>query len=709
MRGFSRLALVLACLPAFGATALAEEAPTQLASAETVTVTATRNPTSTLEYPGMVDVLGLDEIEAAIPSKISDLVENMPNVQFVGGPRRLGESPNIRGLGGQDVLILVDGVRQSWTSGHDGRFFLDPSLLASVEVVRGPASALYGSGALGGVMAFRTADASDFLAPGKTAGVRASLGYQDVNDEFLRMATAFTHVGNFDFVGSIGQRTSGDIALGSGATLAADDDIVTGFAKAGYSTGDEFSIKLTYQGFNNDAVEPDNGQGIATGGELNKTVTTEQFSGEIEWHPENADFINLHFVPYHLQGSVEEADPASHARALREIKTDGFSVDNRTPFAFGNISGRFTFGGEWYQDEQVGRDTASPGDVRSGVPNGEDDFWGVFAQIEADIAQPLGAPGKLTLIPAIRYDSYSASSTGHPNTEETAVSPKIAATYAPVDWLFVFGNMGKAFRAPGINELYLAGIHFTVPHPILPGVSVANTFIPNPDLKPETSKYWEAGAGLVFDDVLSPGGRLTVKASYWEQNVDDYINLSIFIPPTFYSLGCFTPPTFLVNCNVGTATTVNVDAELQGVELEAIYENERVRFQFGYGATDGNERGSSFDLSSLMPDRFTALATLKIPEVDGAISARGEWAGDFRGHYNPATADPSTDIRDGYTLLDVFATWAPGENVLEGALNGLRVDAGVDNVTDEDYTPYRTGVSAPGRNFKVLTSYTLLW
>ncbi len=89
-----------------------------------------------------------------------------------------------------------------------------------VEVVRGPNSALYGSGALGGVMAFRTTDASDLLSPGQTSGARVSLGYQGVDNEFLRAATGFTHVGSFDFIGSIGQRTAGDIKLGSGADLA---------------------------------------------------------------------------------------------------------------------------------------------------------------------------------------------------------------------------------------------------------------------------------------------------------------------------------------------------------------------------------------------------------------------------------------------------------------------------------------------------------
>lgn len=713
VHGICQIVLASVCLAAVGHEAMAQGAPNagervQIASAETVTISATRNPTSAQDYAGMVDVLSSDDISAAIPSTISDLVKTMPNVQFVGGPRRTGESPTIRGLGGEDVLILIDGVRQSWTSGHDGRFFLDPALLSSMEVVRGPASALYGSGALGGVMAFRTADASDFLAPGQTFGARGALGYQDVNGEFLRTVSGFTHVGQFDFIGSLGQRSSGDIRLGSGADLPADDDILTGFAKAGYDFDDGLSAKVSYQGFRNEAVEPADGSGLSTGAPVNKTVVSQQISGQIGWKPAALGFVHLHFTPYHVQGSVEEFDPVTGERTLRDIKTTGLSLDNRTPFSFADISGLFTFGGEWYEDDQIGRDSLGAGGVRAGVPNGNDTFWGVFAQIEAAIDRPLGAPGKLTLVPAIRYDSFNTASTGNPDTDKSSVSPKFAATYAPADWFFLFGNVGKAFRAPGINNLYLSGIHFTVPHPMLPGVSVANTFEANPNLKPETSHYWEAGAGVSFANLLSKSDFLMAKASYWEQSVDDYINLSIFVPPTFYSMGCFTPPTFLVNCNVGTASAENVNAQLSGAELEAAYDAERFRLEINYGTMAGHERGAPYDLNSLMPDVVTTVATLKVPEAEALLNARVTIAGSFRKNYNPISNDPSSDTRESYTLLDLYATWAPRE-ILGGALKGLRIDFGVDNVTGENYEPYIAGVSAPDRNIKLLASYTVGW
>ena len=118
--------------------------------------------------PNGVTVIGEDEIETKIPSTVDDILEDVPNVTFAGGPRRTGEVPIIRGFSGQDVIVLLDGTRQNFISGHDGRFYLDPALIDQVEVVRGATSALYGSGGLGGTIEFRTKDASDFLLPGET-------------------------------------------------------------------------------------------------------------------------------------------------------------------------------------------------------------------------------------------------------------------------------------------------------------------------------------------------------------------------------------------------------------------------------------------------------------------------------------------------------------------------------------------------------------
>ena len=160
-----------------------------------VTITATRNPMAAFEYPGSVSVVGQDKIQTRIPSTVSDAMIGVPNVTFAGGPRRNGQSPIIRGFTAQDVIVLMDGTRQDLITGHDARFFLDPALLESVEVVRGATSALYGSGGLGGVMELRTKDASDFLEPGETFGVNTFIGGQSVDDEVSPGITMFGRVG----------------------------------------------------------------------------------------------------------------------------------------------------------------------------------------------------------------------------------------------------------------------------------------------------------------------------------------------------------------------------------------------------------------------------------------------------------------------------------------------------------------------------------
>jgi hemoglobin/transferrin/lactoferrin receptor protein len=87
-----------------------------------------------------------------------------------------------------------------------------------VELVKGPASSLYGSSALGGVIALTTVDALDFLDAGETQGVRVKAGFESVDEEMLFSTTVFARSldGPFDIVGGLAYRDSGDITLGNG-------------------------------------------------------------------------------------------------------------------------------------------------------------------------------------------------------------------------------------------------------------------------------------------------------------------------------------------------------------------------------------------------------------------------------------------------------------------------------------------------------------
>ena len=114
-------------------------------------------------------------LQQLMPTRTSDIFFGMPGVWTQSRGDEPGTSINIRGL--QDfgrVAVLIDGARQNFQrTGHnaDGQFYLEPEMLAGVDVVRGPVANIYGSGAIGGVAAFRTKDIEDVVRAGERWGV----------------------------------------------------------------------------------------------------------------------------------------------------------------------------------------------------------------------------------------------------------------------------------------------------------------------------------------------------------------------------------------------------------------------------------------------------------------------------------------------------------------------------------------------------------
>ena len=690
---------------AFAPSAFADN-ETEDAEVDEITSYGTTNPIAVFDYPGQVSVINREEIDLFAPSSIADTLRDVPGVEFSGGPRRTGETPSIRGRGGENVLILLDGARQSFISAHDGRFFLDPDLIKTAEVVKGPASSLYGSGAVGGVLAFETIDAADLLKDGETAGLRLRLGYQSVNDDLLGTLTAYTQQGKLDLVGSFGLRSSGDIDLGSGATLPSDDDIQNYLLKAGYALTDDLRIEGSWQRFQNTAIEPNNGQGVIVGGgladDVEKDISTDTFRVNAVYNPASNALINAVLSAYKTETSVEEFDPTLPRTTVRDIETTGLGIRNASEVSLGGIETIITIGGDWYKDEQVGTDDNSVTGTRSGVPDGQAEFHGAYIQAEARL--DLNDHIDLLVIPGIRYDSFESEDVSLvAENKDSAWSPRLGASLGSDNVRF-FGSYAQGFRAPSINELYLDGIHFSVPHPTLfnPAmgsfVFVNNNFAPNPNLTPEKADTLEGGISLSFDSLIVPGDKFQGKASYYKSDIEDLIDLTVNFA---YDPTCFAAPAFQP-CTAGTTNSANLSsAEIKGFELEGHYESGRIVMHAAYGLIDGEDISTGSDLGTLTPNRFTLDTRVKAPEWNAAFGARLQIASDFERRDFDTTSQSFiiSETRDGYGLIDLYATWKPE------FIEGVRFDVGVDNALGTDYERVYEGVSEPGRNYKAAVSF----
>jgi hemoglobin/transferrin/lactoferrin receptor protein len=327
------------------------------------------------------------------------------------------------------------------------------------------------------------------------------------------------------------------------------------------------------------------------------------------------------------------------------------------------------------------------------VPSATANFAGTFVQAELKTFDPAGLPGELTVIPGVRFDSFSSEARGQDDFQDTAVSPKIGLAYKPIPWLLLFGNYGEAFRAPSFNELYAEGIHFRL------GPTLSNNFIPAPDLRPQDGTTIEGGVGLEFHDVASAGDRFSIKGSYWKSKVNNFINLDVVGLGAHGEddLGCVTPP-FTGPCFSQFINTRH--AELEGFELTARYDIGRFYGIATYATIDGKDTDTGEFLGVLQPDKLYLDLGMKIPEYWSRIGTRLTFADEFdkvNGVEKP---------RDAYQTIGLYASIEP----TEGELKGFRLDLGIENLTDVDYevvAPGAAGYQLQGRarlDHEVVTS-----
>ncbi|MCX7893681.1 MAG: TonB-dependent receptor [Burkholderiales bacterium] len=418
-----------------------------------VVVTATRYPTRVAETLADTTVITRDEIARSARTTLPDLLRGLPGLQVTsaGGPGQVS-GIFIRGANTGQTLVLIDGMRlASATVGTTAIEHLPLDQIERIEIVRGPASSLYGADAVGGVIQIFTRRGSG------EPRVNASAGYGTYNT----------------FIGSAG--LSGQ----SGATRYQ--------AQVGYTSSDGFSAIANPQ---NLAYNPDDD------GYTNRNLTAsvshqfhERFEAGVNFFRANANtrFDGVTFDPFFnpitafdFRNRQELQTLAAYARARvgdswlstlrvgqsRDALTiqglDGFTNTPATDVVTTTQNQAV-----WQNDIEtgLGRFLAAAEWRRDGV-SGTTDYAVSSRTVWSVLGGWTGGFGPASLQANVRYDDNSQF--GGKTTGSVAAGYELAAGWR------MTAAAGTAFKAPSFNDLYFP-------------------FFGNPNLKPETSKNVEAG------------------------------------------------------------------------------------------------------------------------------------------------------------------------------------------------------------------------
>ena len=683
--------------------------------AEEIVVVGARLPRATQDVAATVGVISNDDLVATLASRTSDIVRYTPGVSVTEGGTRFGESDfTIRGLSGNRVLLLIDGipVADQFAIGDFSNATQDyvvPDAISRVEILRGPASALFGSDALGGVVAVLTRDPAEFLG-GEQSRVMTSASASSADASDVLSASA--GLGGEKLAGLLQVARLDGHEMDHAAPGPTDDLNRTresGLAKVTYALDGGGRLRLRVDGFDENVDSNLHsvlgyGQRYAnttslTGNDERKRWTTAigyDFGSEAP--VVDAGRIDV----YDGHTRVEQLTNELRMKAVPAVAIDrefdyeqdiwGVVGDFERRFATGDVEHRLGWGAAFdrraVEESRNGLQTDLVTGGTTNVLLGESlpvrDFpkstiseLGVYAYDEISIAA-------VTLIPALRFDDYSMNArpdamyradnpvTTAVDVNETSLSPKLGLLYHATDAATLFMQYAHGFRAPPFADVNIG----------LDNPRFNYRAIPNPDLKSEKSDGLELGARFA-------SARVHASASLYGADYDDFIESKVNLGPD-----PVTGVLIFQSQNVAKAriygaefdSDVDLDPYVHGVSIGA-----------AGNWTRGENRDTHEPLNTVDPPEIVlharwaardSLALALMSTLVGGQHRVDESKGDL---FQPGS----------FATVDVLATWKP--------IARVRIDAGVFNLFDETYwrwsavrgrpegDPMLGALSAPGR------------
>ncbi|EGF91650.1 heme receptor HupA [Asticcacaulis biprosthecium C19] len=681
-----------------------------------VAILATRSEKAVDDVPATVSVITDTDMDDQLVSDIKDLVRYEPGVSVRNSPARFtaaGASTgrdgnagfNIRGLEGNRVLMTVDGIRVpdgfSFGGQNAGRGdYVGLDLLKSVEILRGPASALYGSDGIAGAVNFTTRDPADFLKGAKPFGGQIKFGRNSADDSQGGGLVLAGRHGELSGMVAWSQRAAHEQAtqgdndapnITRTTPNPQDIDSQSLLAKLVYEPSDTHRLRLTYDR-QESQVDTSAWSAVAVPPLVSTSTlslwardTTDRDRISVDYGYRGDGVVKTALVAVYGQSShsdqvsSEDRNTAADRTRINRFDTEsvGSSVTLTSEFATGSVTHNLIYGGDWSKTTQESlRDGTVPpvGETfpTRAFPNTDYSRTGLYVQDEITALD-----GRLSLFPALRFDSYEltpkpdALLTGFTASSQNGsrVSPKLGGLYRVTGNLSVFVNYAEGFKAPAPSEVNNAFANL-----------VSNYMtLPNPDLKPETSKTWEGGLRY-RNDVFS--GTVTVFSAKY----DDFIE-QVFIGGTFTA----SDPARYQYVNQSKV-------EIEGAEARGTLKiGERFTFDVAASTARGTNTTTGVALASIDPAKLVL-----------GLSYRA-LSGHFGGGLHTTTVVRKDAERLGVTCTggcyvpDAFATvdltgwW----DVTDSAT----VRAGVFNLTNEKYA-WWSDVRGLARTSTIKDAYT---
>lgn len=517
--------------------------PKQTIYGETV-VTASREGSATIQPMSVATSFITPADRPAPVTSVVELADGLPGVAETG-QGGLFQAYSIRGTGGQRVLSLVAGTR-ILTERRAGATasFIDPLLLGSVDVVRGPYSSYYGSGALGGVLE---------AVPRRFDGTTFEAGWETEGDA------------NYQLVGlGLGGWSLGLARRASNATETPDGlELPSQFEQYSATIGRTWEL--------DSGLELDLMLIPSVGDDIGKPNL--RYPGRVTTYPDERHLVtrftvrrpgSWHLDVYGHPNSLDTENLNGDEHSLVEDQAFDFGLNLQReiplPSAFAARVGLDYFGRRGVEATETIRDLATgTREVATTLDGSQDEAaaYGTIRRSFGAIAAEVGG----------RFTWIEQANAGSDSVDDTAATGFLGLSVPVGGGFELVANVGTGFRFAGLSERYYSGSTGR-------GEVVANS-----GLDPERSLSTDLGLHYF-------GDRLYVAAYVYRTEIDDYIE-RIDIEP-------------------GVRTYVNLTAgTIQGVELEGFVQAaDSLRLEWTGQLTDGEADGGS-PLAESPADRVT--------------------------------------------------------------------------------------------------------